>query len=402
MFVVSLDCSNAFDTCLWSELFLALEGCLPEIAVKLLLYSYRRQKLWICWGSSCSEQFEVTNAVGQGKVASPSFWKLYILPLIQDLRRRNIGCNIGSLFLGSSIFADDLILMSPNRRGSSIMISDCESWGKKFKVTFSTDPDPKLSKSKVILIQPDGRKKSSPKQLLLNGQELPFVEKLTHLGHIFHQSGTMEEDTRIKRYQYIQKSCEVLDVFKFAAPYEQQRAVKLYCSDYYGSNLWDFSSSEVNKYFNCWNRNVKDSYTVPVETHTFIVENLLSHFPSVQQEVLLRYKKFAHSLLTSPSKEVCVLAHLLRDDVQSGLGKNLRYIEDLTGLNPLTASYNNLRDALDVKKLPPAGDKWVVPELAELLKVRHMWGGEGVVDDGLVSNEECVELNELIFSLCII
>ena len=207
------------------------------------------------------------NGTGQGKVASPALWNLYVLPLIKELRRKNIGCNIGGLFLASSMYAADFWGLSPSRFGSEILLRTCEKWAASHNVTFSTHDNPTLSKSTVLYVKSYRTRKLIPKPLLVNGKELPYVKQLDHLGHLLDGTGEMCADTIQKRYRYIKSSCEILDYVSFAPPGNKQKAVKIYSASAYGSNLWDFGSDEFRKFFNCWGRTVKDTFEVPYNTH---------------------------------------------------------------------------------------------------------------------------------------
>jgi hypothetical protein len=53
----------------------------------------------------------------------------------------------------------------------------------------------------------------------------------------------MEHDASVKRAQFIKKSIEVRITFEWVAPTEGLHARKIYCSDFYGSMLWDLSAA---------------------------------------------------------------------------------------------------------------------------------------------------------------
>ena len=57
-----------------------------------------------------------------------------------------------------------------------------------------------------------------PANLVLDGKELPCVESAVHLGHVLHQSGTMEKDIRSKSATFIDESVGIRETFGFASP----------------------------------------------------------------------------------------------------------------------------------------------------------------------------------------
>ena len=62
-----LDCSKAFDKCLFDKLFKKLlEKGLPAIVIRVLIFIYEEQKAHVRWGKVSSETFDITNGTRQG------------------------------------------------------------------------------------------------------------------------------------------------------------------------------------------------------------------------------------------------------------------------------------------------------------------------------------------------
>ena len=68
------------------------------------------------WGECVYEVFEDWNGMGEGKICSPTFWSIYILPLITKLWELGLGCHIANVYVASVFFADDIILISPKSK----------------------------------------------------------------------------------------------------------------------------------------------------------------------------------------------------------------------------------------------------------------------------------------------
>ena len=66
------------------------------------------------------------------------------------------------------------------------------------------------------------------------------------------------------------------------------------------------------------------------------------------------------------------MSRMLARDIRSTLGKNLRLIAELAGMNPWTAPLSVIQEALvDNETVPvPQGDEWRIPFLWKLLKLR--------------------------------
>ena len=139
---------------------------------------------------------------------SSALWAVYCYLMITELRALGVGAHVGGMFMGVACYADDVVLIAPCHQAMQMMLNTVEDFARRNNISFSTDPDPSKSKSKCIFVvgKKHGLRKPSP--LMLCGHQLPWVESAVHLGHVLHQSGTMEHDTVVKRAQFIEKSSE--------------------------------------------------------------------------------------------------------------------------------------------------------------------------------------------------
>jgi hypothetical protein len=246
-----LDCSKAFDTCKFSILFnKLLDTGLPPVVTRALVFVYEEQFAWVRWGETRSERFPITNGTRQGSMVSPALWSVYLDMLIKELREMGIGCHVGGLFMGVVVYADDVLLMAPTRGAMQTMLDKCEEYAAANNIMFSTDPDPIKSKTKCIFVCGDKKNLSKPAPLSLCGRDLPWVPTATHLGHELSETGSMEQDAKVKRATFISRSVEIRETFKFASPVEVLHAMKVYCSSFYGCMLWDLAGEGATQVFN--------------------------------------------------------------------------------------------------------------------------------------------------------
>ena len=160
---------------------------------------------------------------------------------------------------------------------------------------------------------------------MLDGKALPWVETVDHLGHVIHQSLSMESDASRARASFMRRASDIRDEFYFARPEQRVNAIQLYCCDGYGSMLWDLKSSYAEKYFKAWNIQSRLAWNVPYDTHTYLVEGYLCEgFTSLRNQILGRYSKFVGKLLSSPSKEIVFMINLILRDARSVTCRNIR------------------------------------------------------------------------------
>jgi hypothetical protein len=178
-----------------------LKKGMPAVVVRVLAHSYVEQEAWVRWGRSCcSATFGIANGTRQGSVASPAFWCVYLDPLFDELRRAGIGCHLAGIYVGIVGYANDLLMLAPSKNAAQLMLRVCEKFTGENNIRFSTEPDPRRSKSKAIyVVGPQGTKLPLPTPLLLCGSPLPWVERAEHLGHALHADGTAAQDCRGKK-----------------------------------------------------------------------------------------------------------------------------------------------------------------------------------------------------------
>ena len=151
-----------------------------------------------------------------------------------------------------------------------------------------------------------------PAPVMLDGKPLPWVDHAVHLGHVLHQSVSMEKDCHRARAGFIDRSVDIREQFYFAQPGQVVNMIQLLCSDAYGSMLWNLHSNPAEQFFKCWNTAIKLVYGVPRSTYTYLVEGFLAKDqPSLRNQVLSRYPGFYRKLQSSPSKEVRMLVSMV-------------------------------------------------------------------------------------------
>ena len=79
--------------------------------IKLLVFWYSRQRMFVRWGNTSSTDFCVTNGVKEGGIILPMLFNLYMDDLSVKLNCSVIGGDIGTSFINHLCYADDLYLL---------------------------------------------------------------------------------------------------------------------------------------------------------------------------------------------------------------------------------------------------------------------------------------------------
>ena len=96
----------------------------PAYIVRLLVFWYSHQQMFVKWGNVMSSVFTVSNGVRQGGVLSPYLFNVYMDGLSEMLNTCRTGCYSGVSKVNHLMYADDLVLMSPCKIGLSRLLKN--------------------------------------------------------------------------------------------------------------------------------------------------------------------------------------------------------------------------------------------------------------------------------------
>ena len=363
VYVCLLDLRKAFDTVKFDLLFEKLKGRVHPVLLRLVIYSYLHQSVYVRWAASSSGAFTVSNGVRQGAVASPIFFNVYTDELFEILRNSGFGCEIDSLYFGLLAYADDSALIAPSRQALQQMLIICESYFDKHGIEISVDEVLDKSKTKCIAFNIN----VAPKCVLLYNKPLPCVESHIHLGNLIHKDESMSHDLSCKRATFISKVHALKQELGDQDPCVLIKLVRIYFCSFYGSNLWDFYDDFTNKLFITWNNCIRDFYNLPYATHRYILQDLAYHVPHLRTCLLRRFLNFYVSLRDCPKFEVRYLLNLKKSDLRSSFGRNCTFLCREFGASNM--------DAIDRKDITnpyvtTEDNAWRIPLLNELLRLR--------------------------------
>ena len=297
-----------------------------------------KQTCYVKWNSKRSTTFEVKNGVRQGAILSPTLFCAYLDVLLKRLRNSGLGCQIGGEFIGALGYADDVILLSPSKESLQLMLQICQDFSEEHSMQFSTDPVPSKSKTKCLHFT---TKERIVKPLILNGNELPWVEKASHLGNTLTtklSSKPLGMDTSSdllqKRAIFFQKVHELKQAYGYYNPRLICEIIRIFACSFYGSPLWSLNSEEHMKLLRSWNTVIKMVWDLPYATHRRYLESL-NDIPHLQSMLHGRYIGFIQNLSLTKKPHLQILFNLCILDQSCNTGQNLSHLLALYEQNDL-------------------------------------------------------------------
>ena len=241
-------------------------GGLSKIFVRLLIIIYMLQYADVRWNNSFSECFPMTNGCRQGAILSAIAYCYYCQELFILLRRRRSGLWINGDYRGIMGYSDDNMLCAPSIDGLQDMLGTCEEFAASHNLKFSTNPtNPRKSKTKCLAFVSNNRQLPPMK---LCGSKLPWVTEGKHLGCVIENKiNGMAKDIKIKRAQYIQKNCEILQEFSFAHPQTKLKVYQIFNSHIYGSPLFDLFGKECQMLQKSYNVSIRRMFDIDRVLH---------------------------------------------------------------------------------------------------------------------------------------
>ena len=391
-----LDYRKAFDLVNHVRMFQNLiDRQVNPVVIRLMISMYLVQQCYVRWGQARSYSFDVTNGTRQGSVFSPhGGFATYIDPLIRSLRFSGQGCSINEFWYGCFFYADDGILLATSIEGLQRMVSICESHANDNDLCFSTDPVPEKSKTKCIAF-PQGYKDGMP-AIILNGHDLPWVERAVHIGNTLHSSALMDQDLREKRAIFIDKCMNLNQEFHSYPPEIRLKMCRIYNTHFTGSPLWNFSSKHFSQLCNSWNVNARIMFDIPQDSHCWIVEELSECH--ARQMIFSRYINFIRTLANNKRPSIRALFRTVSSSVRSVTGSNIRRIllEANVPINPGVSTSSILRN--HKVYTVPSSEHWKISLLKSLIEIRNsQWE---IIFDNEEQSFSSTEIQLMIEDIC--
>jgi len=154
-----------------------------------------------------------------------------------------------------------------------------------------------------------------------------YVDQWPHLGNMLHVDQTDSSSILSRRRQLVGQINDTLCFFHNLNPVVQTELLYTYCSNIYGSVLWNLRAPELELICTAWRSAVRRAWKVPNTTHRTIVTALGVRLPFFE-ELCSRFINFHYSCLASKNTLVACLARNSVSDVgaQFSHGNNIRFL----------------------------------------------------------------------------
>ena len=218
------------------------------------------------------------------------------------------------MFTGAFIYADDITLLAPTRQSMIHMLNTCEKYALTNDIIFNP------CKTKYMLFN---KIKQPTAPITFMNETVECVKNCTLLGiHITNDH--LERNINATIQNFYSRCNEILLDFSTISSHIKSNLIRTYCLDAYGSNLWNFGSNYVDRFYVAWRKVTRRVWSLPYTTHCNLLHVINDTNPI---DVLMEKRciKFIWSCLHSSNAIVHTLAHSALINNKSTFGENYRY-----------------------------------------------------------------------------
>jgi len=222
--VASLDAEKAFDKTWRDGLFYKLLPIMDITFWYILKIYYDSSEGTILLMNNClSELFNINVGVKQGGFLSPSLYDKLIDDLIKQCVNEKIGALLHNINTSILVYADDILLISPNDYHLQKLLDICGKYGEMWRIKFNP------LKSNIIEF---GNQFFNNSEFYLNSRIIPKVDQLKYLGVFLNKN--LDFDTLASdKFLNVQKSIFSLSFLGLKpcgiSPFLQSFIYKTYC-----------------------------------------------------------------------------------------------------------------------------------------------------------------------------
>ena len=175
-FVSFIDFKKAYDWINRDLLFCKLKSIgISSKMLQAIFSLYNNVQSCVRINGNLTDWFDVKCGLKQGCVLSPLLFNIFINDLVDDVKKLNVGINIGNDKVCVLLYADDVVFLTENENDLQKVLDTLNVWCGKNDLTVNLD------KSKIVHFRPQSISKTDF-VFEFNGNNLNIVSQYNYLG----------------------------------------------------------------------------------------------------------------------------------------------------------------------------------------------------------------------------
>ena len=238
-----LDASKAFDRVTHSILFRKLvERGVRGYIVRILMYWYSNQGMYVRWAGVLSPGFHVSNGVRQGGILSPYLFNVYMDDLSIALNGCHTGYVVDNIPVNHLLYADDLVVFAPSISGLRELLKVCDVFADSHDIKYNPN------KSQVLISRGKFLSGVNIPPFCLGGSCIPETDTVKYLGHFICNTMRDDTDTLRQRRQLYARANVLARKFYMCTDEVKVLLFRTFCCNLYTCQLWwNFTQTAMRK-----------------------------------------------------------------------------------------------------------------------------------------------------------
>jgi len=214
-----------------------------------------------------------------------------------------------------------------------------------------------------------GEKVTEYDKVFLNGTLISWSDQVKHLGNVVNNKLSDEQDCFAKRCAFNGSVNKLIGVYAGLQRDILCKLFKSYCCSFYGSELWNISSSGFKSCCVQWNKAVRKIFNLPYRTHTWLLGPLMEQ-DHISVNLYIKSLRFMYKMCNSTNNTVSFLGHIARNCATLPLGGNMSYLRFKYNVNFEDVLSKNIARVIDAHYLTTY-QKGIVNFVWEILNVKE-------------------------------
>ncbi len=161
----------------------------------------------------------------------------------------------------------------------------CGEFADVYRIEFNAN------KSACVTFCPSRHRPVVAKELptfIVGGQTIEKVNQWCHLGHLINNHLT-DDDIISRRNSFVGQANNFLGYFSKLDSLIKNRLFKVYCSSFYGCEIWDLYSQKIDDFCIAWRKGARKVWALPGDASCdilYLIADVLPVFDEIFRRVL--------------------------------------------------------------------------------------------------------------------
>jgi hypothetical protein len=162
---------------------------------RIIREMYKGTRSSVIVGNGATDEFDIKVGVKQGCVLSPLLYSIFIMGLVNEIKKLNIGIEVRNRMISLLLFADDIVMMAEDKDDLQKLVECLDKYSEKWRFEVNA------KKSAIMVV---GRKEEP--RLEIGGNAIPVVDQYKYLGVVMNKNWNWKQHIQQLRQTAVERA----------------------------------------------------------------------------------------------------------------------------------------------------------------------------------------------------